>query len=658
MRIYQNKEASRGQTEKPGQAPASRAGKPPVQQKSFYSPLGQAASNPVNRTGIPEGLKRGYEAAGGFPLDDVRVHYNSPRPAQLQALAYTQGNQVYVSPGQERHLGHELGHVIQQKQGRVKPTGQIGGQPINTSQALEREADGLRPLPGPWKAPASNAAPFCGPTPIQGKFAINYNEDDREWSVENAGRPDFKPFIEKFFPRGEGQSLNHVISFDLINSTMQAALRQGLEGKKPSSFHGAPPVSSEGQSLRRLAKAVIPAEADVIPFFPEIEENDYSGTIKQQRQQALSLVNNVSDEMACSPSIPRLTALADGLEDVLNSSVGNLRLGNASVNSGLGARIDPVAGSYTLKGSGTSADPHFVEFDGAAGDAAPVEKQMAKRMHKLARLRADLPGAEMRLPRVADVLGTERVEDARFRSGYRKVDTHTPTVYSSDLDLPTDMKTLSSHALIRHRKKGKSGIPAYAVQHEISTGTGGKAGTQNTVAVEPEQVSDEALTAAAEFYWENIFNDWSSSSGFGYSEEELGYLDERTSDHEAELFWERYQELKNAMDERVIPILKDSLAERIVEAPNLTNVHEIQKKLEIVLESEGIAYKNFIEEMEHIKQEVQEEQEERERRRLADEEEYWWQWNEQHSYSQGWGISDSQDQIGWGTSDPQGWGGQ
>ena len=68
-----------------------------------------------NLTGIPIYLKQHYEEQFGFSFDDVRVHYNSDKPAKLQALAYAQGNQVYMGPGQEIHLEHELGHVVQDK---------------------------------------------------------------------------------------------------------------------------------------------------------------------------------------------------------------------------------------------------------------------------------------------------------------------------------------------------------------------------------------------------------------------------------------------------------------------------------------------------------------------------------------------------------------
>lgn len=96
-----------------------------------------------NETGIPDNMKAGFENLSGFSFDDVRVHYNSGKPAQLQALAYTQGNQVHIAPGQEKHLGHELGHVVQQKQGRVQPTMQLQGVSVNDDEGLEREADSM-----------------------------------------------------------------------------------------------------------------------------------------------------------------------------------------------------------------------------------------------------------------------------------------------------------------------------------------------------------------------------------------------------------------------------------------------------------------------------------------------------------------------------------
>lgn len=94
-----------------------------------------------NETGMPDNLKAGIEDLSGFAMDDVRVHYNSDKPATVQALAYTQGTDIHVAPGQEQHLPHEAWHVAQQMAGRVEPTTEVGGLPVNDSIELEHEAD-------------------------------------------------------------------------------------------------------------------------------------------------------------------------------------------------------------------------------------------------------------------------------------------------------------------------------------------------------------------------------------------------------------------------------------------------------------------------------------------------------------------------------------
>lgn len=96
--------------------------------------------------GLPDGLKAAMENMSGLSLDGVKVHYNSRKPAQVNALAYAQGTDIYLGPGQERHLPHEAWHIVQQKQGRVRPTTQVNGVAVNDNPSLEREADlmGLR----------------------------------------------------------------------------------------------------------------------------------------------------------------------------------------------------------------------------------------------------------------------------------------------------------------------------------------------------------------------------------------------------------------------------------------------------------------------------------------------------------------------------------
>jgi ribosome biogenesis GTPase A len=95
-----------------------------------------------NNTGLSDKIKGGIENLSGLSMDAVRVHYNSDKPFQLNALAYTQGTDIHVAPGQEKHLAHEAWHVVQQMQGRVEPTLQMNGTiPVNDDTDLENEAD-------------------------------------------------------------------------------------------------------------------------------------------------------------------------------------------------------------------------------------------------------------------------------------------------------------------------------------------------------------------------------------------------------------------------------------------------------------------------------------------------------------------------------------
>lgn len=125
---------------------ALNAGPRAAQLKQVGENLNASAANrspqpSANATGLPGALKAGVEALSGLAMDDVRVHYGSAEPAALQAHAFTQGTDIHVAPGQERHLAHESWHVVQQKQGRVRPTLQAKGVEINDDAALEREAD-------------------------------------------------------------------------------------------------------------------------------------------------------------------------------------------------------------------------------------------------------------------------------------------------------------------------------------------------------------------------------------------------------------------------------------------------------------------------------------------------------------------------------------
>lgn len=97
---------------------------------------------------LPGPLLAKMEAALGADFSAVRVHVG-PQAARVGALAFTTGNDLYFAPGRyqpdtvpgQQLIGHELAHVIQQRQGRVRGSG--GGVTVVQDRALEAEADRL-----------------------------------------------------------------------------------------------------------------------------------------------------------------------------------------------------------------------------------------------------------------------------------------------------------------------------------------------------------------------------------------------------------------------------------------------------------------------------------------------------------------------------------
>ena len=124
---------------------SSDAGKPSLAQtmRQRVQALTERASNTgqPNRTGIPDRIKQDFENRSGLSFDDVRVHYNSDKPAKFNAGAFAQGNEIHIAPGEDRSLPHELTHIIQQRYGLVSQTAEIGGVPVNLNSHLEQQAD-------------------------------------------------------------------------------------------------------------------------------------------------------------------------------------------------------------------------------------------------------------------------------------------------------------------------------------------------------------------------------------------------------------------------------------------------------------------------------------------------------------------------------------
>ncbi|NRB39364.1 MAG: DUF4157 domain-containing protein [Pseudomonadales bacterium] len=175
--VTQNKRQKKADNSPLSQKPAQ------LQAMADSSTQDQTIQRQENHTGLPDNLKSGIENLSGYSMNDVNVHYNSAKPAQLQAHAYAQGSDIHLSAGQEKHLPHEAWHVVQQKQGRVKPTKQLKSKiNINDDSSLEKEADvmgekalsqgNLKSVIQPKPLNTHSRVMNNNNSPIQGKFGF------------------------------------------------------------------------------------------------------------------------------------------------------------------------------------------------------------------------------------------------------------------------------------------------------------------------------------------------------------------------------------------------------------------------------------------------------------------------------------------------------
>ena len=197
-----------------------------MEQKVVQKAPEQAKKSKPNMTGIPTQMKLDFERRSGLSFDDVRVHYNSDKPRKIGALAYTQGNQVHVGPSQERHLRHELGHVVQQKQGIVRPTAWVSGLLVNNSNVLELQADSF--AKGNLTKITTQGTELHKPVIQMTKWM--WNAKERKWVEKlKSGKPSQPPHWKG---SKDGVIVDTTDNRGLKNRIVRAQLRR-LQNKRP-----------------------------------------------------------------------------------------------------------------------------------------------------------------------------------------------------------------------------------------------------------------------------------------------------------------------------------------------------------------------------------------------------------------------------------------
>ncbi len=261
-----------------------------------------------NNTGLPDRLKEGIERMSGYDLSGVRVNYNSPKPAQLNAHAYTQGHAIEVAPGQERHLPHEAWHVVQQMQGRVRPTMEVNGVGVNGDRGLEREADVMG-----RKALAIKAPPLDQKTLVGAQQAHKLVEHDahgmgsppkqshaKEEMEKSAPMPGLPPragMQAKTAKRGNKESED-------VKPTVEQKANPGVVAEEPDVGNCEFPRSTQKKKEGSVLDEHVTMERAVMIFWEKVKE-------RAKLRTPTEMVSAASGEVAKGKFIKRKKELND-----------------------------------------------------------------------------------------------------------------------------------------------------------------------------------------------------------------------------------------------------------------------------------------------------------------------------------------------------------
>ncbi|HKJ43240.1 MAG TPA: DUF4157 domain-containing protein [Sunxiuqinia sp.] len=319
-----------------------------------------------NNTGLPDTLKSGVENLSGYSMDDVNVHRNSDKPAKLQAHAYAQGTDIHLAPGQEKHLPHEAWHVVQQKQGRVKPTMQMKGKVnVNDDAELEKEADvmGAKALQrkGKNNEPAEHMGGMTGVSPqtdkkvksstlayapiIQGYGELNIPEDaqdDEELSsneqVELADDDDFVIIARVVTPTQRLPQTKDVKEGLYVSLTKMfgAELESNPDTEKPSDDAVAEYVA---QSKTEAVEQLIEFTTDLVKVGGFAKESNRAYTIHIRIQKKyLNKSESAESGWMAYQSAPY--EIVKGEMDDIHAEVENRRMSAEELQSALAEELD------------------------------------------------------------------------------------------------------------------------------------------------------------------------------------------------------------------------------------------------------------------------------------------------------------------------------
>jgi hypothetical protein len=278
----------------------------------------QPTQKEENNTGLPDNLKTGMENLSGMSLGDVKVHRNSDKPAQLKAHAYAQGTDIHLGPGQEKHLPHEAWHVVQQKQGRVKPTTQLKGKVnVNDDAGLEKEAD------------------------VMGAKALLHQPNNDKKIIKSSSSDSIKPIQRQVPEMKEGEILDDNSDYDSDNENdNKGLLQQGGNESEDSDKRGAlnPSVTRQTKNLMELLRT---QRRQVIALTKLLNKGKKASAVKDIGAGILKIAVTVASTAIGIPGLGELggEGLVSGLEGGLEATAEYASLAATKKVTGIGADV-------------------------------------------------------------------------------------------------------------------------------------------------------------------------------------------------------------------------------------------------------------------------------------------------------------------------------
>ncbi len=322
---------------------------------------------------LPAAVQAKMEGAMGADFSNIQISKDSERAQGFGARAYAQGNEVHFAPGQydpvstvgQELIGHELAHVMQQRSGRVMPTEEQGGLPINRDHTLEAEADQL------------------------GQHAAQYKGS--KGTVSSASGASRAAVVQCSLFGDEDHKVKTNTGFEINNPTFDPTkMKTGLRN---STFAGA-----DDERLANAMKVLYgnPSEAELTAALEEVvavrKSQNKSLTLASAREQYLKAksIREAGEKNAArkakekgekytpvSPDIPKEDMEPGGRHEKFTGSLAQLRFGSVlgdvfGLDPVFGALISPTGGAVGPGAESISnADPNNpTVLHGTVHDAA------------------------------------------------------------------------------------------------------------------------------------------------------------------------------------------------------------------------------------------------------------------------------------------------